>query len=139
MNTQEAKYKHREPIQIRFSDVDPLNHVNNSCLFQYYDIGRINYFEAVMGKLNWSEVVVVIVHLEADFKIPILKNDRIVVETRLEKFGNKSMSMQQRIVDVESGLIKSTCKTILSGFDKISSTSILIPEDFKQRFLAFEK
>ncbi|MDR0789568.1 MAG: acyl-CoA thioesterase [Bacteroidales bacterium] len=133
------KYKHSLEIQIRFSDIDPLNHVNNSCVFQYYDLGRINYVESVLGTdLDWTEVVVVIVHIEANFLSPILKSDKIVVETHLEGFGNKSMTMQQRIVDCRSGLIKSTCQTILSGFDKRNSSSVVIGQAFKQRFMDYE-
>ncbi|MDR1726264.1 MAG: thioesterase family protein [Bacteroidales bacterium] len=133
------KYKHSLAIQIRFSDIDPLNHVNNSCVFQYYDVGRINYMEDVVGKnLDWSHVVVVIVHIEANFLIPILKSDNIEVQTHLVGFGTKSMTMQQRIIDIETGMIKSTCTTILSGFNRETSQSMVIPEDFKQKFFDYE-
>ena len=65
-------YKHRLQVQIRFSDLDALNHVNNSFQAQYYDLGRINYFEQVMGEqLDWTKVVVVIVNTENNFFSPI--------------------------------------------------------------------
>jgi acyl-CoA thioester hydrolase len=136
----ENNYKHSLPIQIRFSDIDPLNHVNNSCVFQYYDVGRINYMQTVMGReFDWSQVMVVIVHIEANFLVPILQSDRIEVQTHLTGFGNKSMTMQQRIVDIQSGMIKSTCETILSGLDRTSGQSAIIPDDFKQKFLDYER
>ena len=70
------------PIQIRFSDLDALNHVNNSYHSQYFDVGRINYFEAVMGsKVDWSKIMVVIVHIEIDILEPIIQGDKINVET----------------------------------------------------------
>jgi acyl-CoA thioesterase FadM len=96
--------------------------------------------EEVLGQnLDWANIVVVIVHIEANFLIPIVKSDKIVVESHLESFGNKSMTMQQRIVDSQSGLIKSTCRTILSGFDRRTSDSAVISEEFKQFFLDYER
>jgi acyl-CoA thioester hydrolase len=134
------KYNHSMPIQIRFSDLDALNHVNNSYHSQYFDVGRINYFEAVMGsKVDWSKIMVVIVHIEIDFLSPILQGDNINVETKLISFGTKSMKMQQRLVDSQTGNVKSICQTILSGFDHLSNSSMVIPEEFKTIFFEFEK
>lgn len=131
-------YKFRLPVQIRFSDLDALNHVNNSFQAQYYDLGRINYFEKVMGQqLNWSEILVVIVNTETNFYMPIVQGDELFVETKAVKFGNKSMTTHQRLITAK-GEVKGTCKTILSGFNRNTNTSVPIPEDFKRRFLDYE-
>ena len=132
-------YKHSIPIQIRFSDMDALSHVNNSFYSQYYDVGRIHYFKKVMDqKLVWTDITVVIVHIEIDFISPIFQGDEIYVETKLYSFGNKSMKMHQQIIDKASKEIKSKCITILSGFDRKTNTSIKIPQEFKDKFLEFE-
>ena len=71
-------YKFRLEVQIRFSDLDALNHVNNSFHAQYYDLGRINYFEKVMGEqLSWSDITVVIVNTETNFFIPKTRPESI--------------------------------------------------------------
>lgn len=131
-------YKVSLKVQIRFSDLDALNHVNNSFQSQYYDLGRIDYFEKVMGReLDWSKVVVVIVHTENNFFFPIVQGEEIFVESKLVKFGNRSMTMNQRLVD-SKGVVKGTCRTILAGFNRDTNASAPIEEDFKRRFLEFE-
>lgn len=131
-------YKFRLEVQIRFSDLDALNHVNNSFQAQYYDLGRINYFERVMGEqLSWSDITVVIVNTETNFFIPIMQGEKIYVETKLVRFGNKSMITHQRLID-DKGVVKGTCKTVLAGFDKRTNSSAQIDENFKRRFLDFE-
>lgn len=131
-------YKVSLKVQIRFSDLDALNHVNNSFQSQYYDLGRIDYFEKVMGReLDWSKVVVVIVHTENNFFSPIVQGEEIFVESKLVKFGNRSMTMNQRLVD-SKGVVKGTCRTILAGFNRDTNASTPIEEDFKRRFLEFE-
>jgi len=132
-------FKHKIPIQIRFSDIDAVNHVNNAIISQYYDVGRINYFETVLGEnFDWSEVLAVVVYTENNYYQSIGQNDKIVVKTRLEKFGNKSMTMFQQIVDEKTDTIKSTCKTILAGYDRINQCSAVIPDNFKKIFSDFE-
>lgn len=131
-------YKFRLPIQIRFSDLDALNHVNNSYQAQYYDLGRINYFEVANGgRFDWNKTVVVIVNTENNFFKPILQGEKLYVETKLVKFGTKSMTMHQRLI-TEEGEIKGTCRTILAGFDRNTHSSKEIPDDFKEKFLKFE-
>ncbi|MDR1848053.1 MAG: acyl-CoA thioesterase [Bacteroidales bacterium] len=134
------KYNHAIKVQIRFSDIDPLNHVNNSCLFQYFDLGRINYMQAVLGKEHqWTDVSVVIVHLETDFFSPVFANDDIEVRTRLLEFGNRSMKMEQCIIDRIDLQIKAKCVTVLAGFNTKTSLSAEISDDFKQKFIDFEQ
>ena len=49
-----SDYKHFIPIQIRFSDVDRLNHVNNACYLNYFELGRVKYFNEVFkDKINF--------------------------------------------------------------------------------------
>lgn len=140
MEENKHKFKHSVSIQIRFSDIDPLNHVNNSIIAQYYDIGRVGYLQKVLGyDLEWSDVNVVIVNLNTNFFAPITIGDDIFVETKLIGFGNKSMRTFQQIIDKNSNVVKSTCETIMSGFDKTTNQSSTIPDEIKKAFLDFEK
>ena len=132
-------FKHKIPIQIRFSDIDAVNHVNNSIIAQYYDVGRIKYFETVLGdNFQWSDVLAVIVYTENNYYHSINQNDKIFVETRLEKFGNKSITMFQQIVEENTNVIKSTCKTILAGYDRKNKCSAIIPNELKDKFVKYE-
>ena len=41
--------KHTCPIQLRFSDVDQLGHVNSSVYFSLYDLAKTAYLTAALG------------------------------------------------------------------------------------------
>ena len=43
------------PIQIRFSDCDMLQHVNNAIYLQYFETARINFFRKELPNWNWKE------------------------------------------------------------------------------------
>ena len=53
----EAQYpfKCSTPLQLRFNDVDALGHVNNSVYFQFFDLGKTQYFKGlnVQADIDW--------------------------------------------------------------------------------------
>ena len=49
---QDYTFKSKLPIQIRMTDIDAFNHVNNGVLSAYFDLGRLHYLKEITGKLN---------------------------------------------------------------------------------------
>ena len=48
------------PVQLRFSDLDTLGHVNNSVYLNLFDLGKSIYFEQAAGeRQDWNNVNVV--------------------------------------------------------------------------------
>lgn len=39
-----SNYRHHQPIQLRFNDIDMLGHVNNTLYFEYMDMAKTRYF-----------------------------------------------------------------------------------------------
>ena len=139
MDTGNLIFKSRKSIQIRMTDLDPFGHVNNGVIYSYYDVGRLHYLTQMEEDIQWETMDKVIVHTECDFMESILFDDHISVETKMMEIGNKSIKMIQRIVDNNSGRIKSTCLSILSGYDRENNCSKEIPEEFKEKVLDFEQ
>lgn len=130
---------HEKPIQMRFSDLDAMNHVNNGYQMHYFDVGRIFYFSDILKRnVDWTTDFLVLVHLELDFIAPIEMGMDIYVETKTVGFGNKSMKMFQRLVDKKTNEVKSTCLSILSGFNRQKQCSEALPKEYIDTFLNFE-
>ena len=133
-------YKFAVPIQIKMCDLDPFAHVNNGVQCNYFDYGRSLYFESVFGeKIDWLNMDMVLVHTELDFKNPVKIHDEIVCETAIYHIGNKSIAMIQQLRCKKTGIVKTVCKSVLSGFDRISETSVPIQEKYKEAIRNFEK
>ncbi|MDR0606440.1 MAG: acyl-CoA thioesterase [Bacteroidales bacterium] len=131
-------FKSKTNIQIRMTDLDPLGHVNNGVIYSYYDIGRLHYLNQIEENTQWENIDKVVVHTECDFMESIFFSDDISVETKITEIGCKSIKMMQRIVDNNTGKIKSTCYSVLSGYDKQTNTSKEISETFKEKVKLFE-
>ncbi|MFA7401926.1 MAG: acyl-CoA thioesterase [Bacteroidales bacterium] len=140
MDTSNYVFKHHYPVQVRMTDLDPVGHVNNGIQLSYYDLGRLNYLETLQNKkIDWNEIDMVIVHIACDFVDSIYFYDKIVVETKVLEIGNKSVKMLQRIVNSETNEIKSTCYSVMAGYDKDNNSSKQILEAFKQQVCLFEE
>lgn len=135
----EYTFKHKIPVQIRFSDIDLLGHVNNAVYLNYFDMAKTKYFETVNGSVaDWSRSDVVVANVNIDFFSPIFLNDEIVVKTKVIRTGIKSLDMIQQIEEVRTGAIKTLCRTVMVGFDVPSNKSKPISEEWKKRIGNFE-
>lgn len=122
------------PIQLRMNDLDPFNHVNNGSQCHIFDYGRTQFFESVLGRIDWKTFDLVIVHLELDFKKPILIHDEIACETEVYEMGQKSIKMEQRLKKVKTGDIMTVCHTVLACIDREANVSKPLPESYRNKF-----
>ncbi len=135
------KYNHQIPIQIRFVDVDRLNHVNNSCYLSYFELARVCYFNDVFkGIIEWDKKGFVLARTEIDHLIPIYLNDEIHCFTKVIKLGNKSLTIENSLIKKTNGAELLCAKGIgvLVAFDYVSQGSIDIPDVWRKRISDFE-
>lgn len=116
-------------IQMRFADVDRLGHVNNVNLMHYFDLGKNEYFKSIIGKLivSYDRESLIIAAINASYLEQIKPDENIAVRTSLEKLGNKSLTLFQQIVNLDTGSVKTECRTVMVAFDFIEQKSIPIP------------
>jgi acyl-CoA thioester hydrolase len=135
-------YKHYTPIQIRFSDIDRLDHVNNACYLNYFELGRVNYFNEVFrDKINWKDKGFVLARTEIDHLEPLFLADEVYCFTKVEKIGTKSLTLKNTVAKkTSSSLI--TCASgigILVAMDYVSKLSIELPKEWIDLINFYEK
>lgn len=132
-------YKHKTPIQIRFKDVDRLGHVNNANHITYFELARVEYFNALMGELriDWDSESLILAKMEMEYKAPILLDDKIVVHTWISRVGNKSFDMSCTIVREKDGQETEMAKglAIIVCFNYKTQQTIPIPEAWKAKMV----
>lgn len=127
------------PIQIRMSDLDPFNHVNNGIQCSYLDLGRSAYIEEILGqKIDWLTIDLVLAHISLDFLVPINYGDSIVCACKVSHLGNKSFKMVQHIIDSETGIIKTRSESVIVGLDREKLISIPIKQEYRDKLKEFE-
>ncbi|MEI8136835.1 MAG: acyl-CoA thioesterase [Bacteroidota bacterium] len=135
-------YKHVTPIQIRFIDIDRLDHVNNACFLSFFELGRVKYFNHVLNKhIDWQKSGFVIARTEIDHITPIYLLDEIYCFTKIIKIGTKSITIRNSIVrkDGDNFMECANGIGILVSMDYINKISIDMPHKWRELIEDFEK
>ena len=136
-------FRHQTEIHIRYGDIDMLRHVNNAKYFTYMEQARVQYAYDVFGwDGNWDTLNMILARVEVDFQKPIFIQDRLVIYSRVARLGNKSFDMEYLFVrTAPDGItdITAKAKAVLVAYDTAVQQSQAIPEEMRQRIMAFEK
>ncbi len=135
---EEISFKHTIPLQIRFNDVDKFGHINNAVYFSFYDLGKTEYFASVCPNVDWERDAIVVAHIEVDFMQQIRGTDRIAVQTSVTSIGTKSFDLAQRVVDINTNMVKCVCKSTMVTFDLIHHCSKPLTEEWVTAICEYE-
>ena len=113
------------PIQIRFRDLDPLSHVNNTVYATYYEEARSAYFshvphwplqgehvteptdeeEELTSRIQTTTVGrhygILIKEITCTYHLPLIRTDRVEVGTAVVHVGRTSIIMEHQIRDIQ--------------------------------------
>jgi len=134
-----ASFRSIIPIQVRFSDVDMLGHVSNTVYQNYYDAGKVHYFDEVLPEIDFVTIGLVGASIKIDYLKPIYMRTKILVETHVTHVGNKSLTMGHQLVEEETGEVLSTCSVVLVCYNIKDKISMPIPESWKLKIAAYDK
>ena len=134
-----SHFRHHQPVQIRFNDIDMLGHVNNTLYFVYMDLAKTRYFQAVLGeKFAWHTIGLVIVNINCDFCQPSFIDDNLEVVTAVTSIGEKSLTLEQQVVSKDDGSVRCHCRTVMVGFDPATNTSMPITNMWREALSDYE-
>lgn len=94
----------RVPVYRRFSDLDPLGHVNNVVFHDYLQEARMGMITEI-GFVRSTTFAQVVVKQEITHRKPLLlAPEPVIVETWISHLGNTSYTVRYRILDEEGDL-----------------------------------
>ena len=117
-------------IQVRFSDLDVLGHVNNTIYLSYFEMARVHYFKEIVGESwDWRKLGFVLVKNEIEYLHSVLLQHEPLIYVYLEYFGSKSFTLgyELKVEDV----IFAKGKSVQVCFDASTQQSIIIPEKMR--------
>jgi len=118
-------------IQVRFSDLDILGHVNNSVYLSYFEIARVAFFSPLMGlDWDWQKKGVLIKKNEIEYFSPVLLHQEPEISIYTRSIGTKSFILEYDLYVNEK--LYTTGSSVLVCFDSINQTSIIIPHEMRQ-------
>ena len=114
----------RHRLAVRFSDCDPLAHVNNAVYLTYLEQARLTLWRAQLGSWPWRESRgtgkregFILARAEVDFRAQAREADELEVRLALAGFGRTSATYEYEIVNVATGQLVAEAKTVQVWID----------------------
>ncbi len=124
-------------IQKRFADIDVFGHVNNIHQQEYFDLGKTDYYNQVIGfDVHFDRVALMIVAVKNDFLGQIRNDDDVYVKTWVKAVGTKSVTIAQQIVcRLADGTeeVRTEGETVLVTFDRKEQRTVEVPQPWRAR------
>ena len=135
------KFKHETLIDVRFADIDSMQHVNNAKYLTYIETARINYLSDIIElTVEHADLSVILASAKLDFILPIKLGDQVKIMTRCSRLGTKSFDLEYYLLRANEEDVVTTAKAIttLVGFDYKKNLTIAIPDIWKNKLKDFE-
>lgn len=117
-------------IQVRFSDLDVLGHVNNNIYLSYFEMARVHYFKEIVGEnWDWRKLGFVLAKNEIEYIHSVFLKHEPVIFVFTEHIGTKSFTLgyELKVDDV----IFAKGRSVQVCFDATTQQSIIIPEKMR--------
>lgn len=123
----------RFQTRIRFIDTDASGRIHYTAMFRYFESAEIEFMREV-GVIYGRGYAFPRVHVECDFRLPMVHDDLIEIEVSLTQLGRSSMKFQFRTL--RSGDLAATGAVTIVCMDKITQRSRPIPDDLREKLAA---
>lgn len=135
-----SDYAVMSEIPVRWSDMDALNHVNNTIYLRYFEAGRIVYFNKVgLIEHRTAHSIGPILHsVYCRFRIPVTFPDTVTI-------GLKALNLQSDRFDMEMALVSHQHEKICANgsctivcYDYKNATKAPFPDVMRENLIAME-
>lgn len=138
INLNEIEFHHEIAVQLRYTDADMQGHVNNTIYFQYFNMAYINYLDTLSLTID-THAGIVVAHVDCDFLSPVHIGDQVTVQTAVTHIGNKSFTIESRLVDTTSNEVRAKATYIMCSFDLDNQRSMKVPEIWIEAMEKYEQ
>ncbi|WP_254546599.1 acyl-CoA thioesterase [Halomarina pelagica] len=123
-------------IQVRFRDIDAMDHVNSAVYATYLEQARAAFFRDVLDE-RLDRVDTVIARQEIEYRHPIDLGDAVRVDVEVSRLGESSVTMTYEVY--ADGDLAATAETVQVAYDRETERSRPLPAAWRERIAAREE
>jgi acyl-CoA thioester hydrolase len=116
------------PVFVEFEDVDSYKIAHHTKLVSYCERCRVRYFSELGFNLDSSDVVIVLYHLEVNFKKPAFFRDALRVTISVKSYDQYRLVLGYRILRGPDLIVRAS--TGLCFVDPATKTMIAAPDGY---------
>ena len=142
LNALLSPFSFRWRIQMRWSDMDEIRHINTAVYLTYFEEGRLRYLhETLQIPYRDVDTRMIVARNTVDYIRPLFFLDEPYLYIRCGNVGNKSFELEQMIVNEKDGSKSLVARgsTVLVAFNYKLNQSVRVPDEWRSEFLGYEK
>jgi acyl-CoA thioester hydrolase len=133
------EFGHRTRLDVRFRDIDAFGHVNNAVFSTFAEQARVQYLIDVIGAPDGFErMPLILARIAIDYRSPIQLGERVTVDSRVDRIGNRSIAMSHRITAGPDARLTADVHSVLVTYDYAAGRPIPVPAAWRERIAAYE-
>jgi acyl-CoA thioester hydrolase len=137
-----SEFKFFHPMEVRYGDLDPQGHLNNAKYLTYFEQARVHYFTTLglfAKDQSFMDLGVIIADIHIRYQAPVLLGTPVKVGVRAAKIGNKSITLEQCLLNEQSGESYASGTVIMVAYDYHSHKTMRVPEAWRAKLSDFEE
>jgi acyl-CoA thioester hydrolase len=125
-------------MEVRWRDLDALNHVNNAVYFTYLEQARVHYLrELGVVPETPSGIGFILAEAHCRFKSPLTLGERVTVYIRVSELRNSSFVFEYR-VEGEDQRLAAEARSIQVWYDYENRSPVPISDEWREAIVGFE-
>jgi acyl-CoA thioester hydrolase len=136
-----SQFRFYHPIEVRYGDLDPQGHLNNSKHFTYFEQARVAYMIELglfTKDRSFLEISVIVADVHITYLEPVYFGQNIKVGVHAAKMGTKSMTWEQNIVDADTDKELARGEVVIVTYDYKEEKTTPIPQKWREKITEFE-
>lgn len=92
---------HETSLRVRWSELDPYNHVNHAVYLSYFEAARIEALTSIgwgMDVLERAGMLILVADLTVRFRRPARAGDEVTIQTEVKEVRGASTRWVQRLI-----------------------------------------
>ena len=138
LKTWESEFKFYSTVTVRFSETDMFGHLNNTVPFTYFELARIDYFNALGFMNEWTnpknETIPVVANLQCDFLKQVYYNQTLRIYVKAVNVGSSSVDLHY-MGKTEEGDIAFTGQGTIVQISRYTGKSVPWSEENRKLFI----
>ncbi len=125
-------------LDVRWRDLDALNHVNNAVYFSYLEQARVRYMRNLgIEPCVPAGIGFILAEASCQFRSPLRLGERVTVRARVSELGNSSFVFEYSIAGGD-GRLAATARSVQVCYDYRREQSVPLPGEWRRAIVEYE-
>jgi acyl-CoA thioester hydrolase len=134
----EELFRFSTTAEVRWRDLDAMNHVNNAVYLTYLEQARVHYLrELGLVPDVPSGIGFILAEVRCQYKSPLTLGERVTIHIRVSDLGRSSFVFAYRI-EGEDDRLAAEAHTTQVRYDYEHGRSVPLSDAWRQAIVAFE-